>query len=132
MLSPTTWTELSPHDCEDLLRSCTTGRFVYTEWALPAVQPTGFHLDGARLLFPAPPRFKIAHGHVFSFHVQADDAAWTVMAHGPVNLRHARPPEPSRTVLDNPRPVQVDPDEPLALEIQLLVGRRLQQLAAPA
>ena len=60
MLFPTTWTELSPRDCDGLLRSCTSGRFVYTTGALPAVQPTGFSLDGSRLLFLAPPRFKIA------------------------------------------------------------------------
>jgi len=128
MLSPTTWTEIAPHDCEDLLRSCATGRFLYTDRALPAVQPTRFQLDGSRLLFLAPPRFKIARGHVFSFHVQADDAVWTVTAHGPVDLQRRALPRPNGAAgFANPRPLTVDPNEPLALDIQLLVGHRLQR-----
>jgi len=128
MLSPTTWLELRPRDCKDLLRSSTSGRIVYTEGALPAVQPTPFHSDGSRLFFLAPPRFKIAHGHVFSFHVQADDAAWTVMAHGPVNLLNGTLPRLGGPGSDRSRSVGIDPDEPLVLDVQLLVGRRLQRL----
>ena len=117
-----------PRDCGDLLRSCTSGRFLYTDRALPVVQPTSFQLEGSHLLFLCPPRFKIAHGQVFSFHVQGDDAAWSVMAHGPVDLPHQTLPRPSRAVgVEITPPVAVAPNEPLALDIQLLVGHRLQR-----
>ena len=128
MLSPTTWTELSPRDCGDLLRSCASGRFLYTDRALPAVQPTSFQLDGSRLLFLAPPRFKIARAQVFSFHFQADDGAWSVMAHGPVDLQDRTPPRASGGAgAERPRSLTVAPNEPLALDIQLLVGHRLRR-----
>jgi hypothetical protein len=77
------------------------------------------------LLFLAPPRFKIVRGHVFSFHVQADDATWTVTAHGPVDLQHRALPQPSGAAgPESPRPLAVDPNDPLVLDIQLLVGGR--------
>lgn len=133
MLAPTTWIELSPSDCVYFLGSCSRGRFLYTDRALPAVQPTSFELDGSRLLFLAPPRFKISRGHVFSFHVQAEDAAWTVTAHGPVDLQHHALPQSSPAAgAESPRPFAVDPNEPLALDIQLLIGDRLQRRAEPA
>jgi hypothetical protein len=133
MLRPTTWTEIGPHDCEDLLRSCATGRFLYTNLTLPAVQPTDFLLDGTRLLFLAPPKFRITYGYVCSFHVQADDAAWTVTAHGPVDLQHRALPRPGAAgLVEGVEPVAVEPNEPLALDVQLLVGHRLQRHATSA
>jgi hypothetical protein len=128
MLKPTTWMEIAPHDCEDLLRSCVTGRLVYTNLTLPAVQPTDFQLDGSWLLFLAPPQLRIAHGNICSFHVQADDATWTVTAHGPVDLQHGTLPQVSGAVgLERTPPVVVPLNEPLALDIQLLVGHRLHR-----
>ncbi|PVZ09362.1 hypothetical protein [Actinomycetospora cinnamomea] len=133
MLSPTTWTEIAPDDCEDLLRSCAHGRFLYTDRALPAIQPTRFQLEGSRLLFLAPPRLKIAQGHVFSFHVEADDAVWTVTAHGPVALQRPGPPQPrGRAGCRDTESFAVDPNEPLVLEIKLIVGHRIQRQAGSA
>ena len=128
MLRSTTWIEIAPHDCKDLLRRCAAGRLLYTDLTLPAVQPTDFLLDGSRLLFLAPPRFRIAHGYVCSFHVQADDDTWTVTAHGPVSLEHRALPDDA-VGLGGVEPVAVEPNEPLALDVQLLVGHRLQRHA---
>jgi hypothetical protein len=77
------------------------------------------------LLFLAPPRFRISYGYLCSFHVQADDATWTVTAHGPVSLQHQTLPGSAGS--EDGELVAVEPNEPLALDVQLLVGRRLQQ-----
>ncbi|WP_133252095.1 hypothetical protein [Actinomycetospora cinnamomea] len=98
------------------------------------MQPTDFLLDGSRLLFLAPPRFRIAYGYVCSFHVQADDDAWTVTAHGPVSLQNRALPGAGRAagIVEGGEPVAVEPNEPLALDVQLLVGHRLERYATSA
>ena len=112
-------------DCQDLIRTCASGCFLYTDRALPAVLPTSFQIDGSHLLFLAPPQFKIAHAQVFSFHFQADDAAWTVTAHGPVDLQDPTASRPDAAAdSERPRPFPIDPNEPLVLKIQLLVEHR--------
>ncbi|GAA2319221.1 pyridoxamine 5'-phosphate oxidase family protein [Nonomuraea roseoviolacea subsp. roseoviolacea] len=51
---------LSPEECFDLLSTAPIGRIVFTDRALPAVQPVNFHLDGRTIVIRTSTGSKLA------------------------------------------------------------------------
>jgi nitroimidazol reductase NimA-like FMN-containing flavoprotein (pyridoxamine 5'-phosphate oxidase superfamily) len=83
---------LSRQECVRLLASASIGRIVFTDRALPAVQPVGFALDGEAIVIRTGAGSKLAdaaHDAIVAF--EADDfdltthTGWSVTAVG-----HAR------------------------------------------
>ncbi|WP_084959939.1 pyridoxamine 5'-phosphate oxidase family protein [Thermoactinospora rubra] len=83
---------LSPRECLDLLSSAEIGRIVFTDRALPAVQPVNFRLDGDRVVIRTAAGSKLAaatRNAIVAFEADDIDPAsrtgWSVTAIG-----HAR------------------------------------------
>ncbi|HZE31577.1 MAG TPA: pyridoxamine 5'-phosphate oxidase family protein [Actinoallomurus sp.] len=53
---------LDRDDCLALMRSVTLGRVVFTDRALPAIQPVHFVFDGDDVIISMPPDSKLASG----------------------------------------------------------------------
>ncbi|MEV8638843.1 pyridoxamine 5'-phosphate oxidase family protein [Streptosporangium sp. NPDC051023] len=84
--------ELSRHECRELLSSAGIGRIVFTDRALPAVQPVTFCLDGEEIVIRTMAGSKLAtaaSGTVVAFEADEFDAetrtGWSVTVVG-----HAR------------------------------------------
>ncbi|WP_327092490.1 pyridoxamine 5'-phosphate oxidase family protein [Nonomuraea sp. NBC_01738] len=85
-------TILPEHECLALLGSAEIGRIVFTDRALPAVQPVNFHLDGNTLVIRTGAGSKLAaatRDAIVAFETDEFDSAartgWSVTAVG-----HAR------------------------------------------
>ncbi|MQA93960.1 MAG: pyridoxamine 5'-phosphate oxidase family protein [Streptosporangiales bacterium] len=117
-----------------LMGSVPIGRVVFTERALPAVQPVNFVLDGADVVFRAVPGSRLAaatRGNIVAFEADDFDAAsrsgWSVTIVG--RARHVHDPEELAVVrrlpLDSWAPGPRDHDHYVLIEAGLVVGRRL-------
>ncbi|MBW8483432.1 pyridoxamine 5'-phosphate oxidase family protein [Actinomadura parmotrematis] len=129
---------LDEAECRALLAAAPLGRVVFTERALPAVQPVGFALRGRELVVgvaPGSPLAGLARGTVVAFEADAYDAAgrtgWSVVVVGPA--RPARPDEVAGAlpVPSWPAPAAV-PDRYLVIGCELVSGRRIPQAPATA
>jgi nitroimidazol reductase NimA-like FMN-containing flavoprotein (pyridoxamine 5'-phosphate oxidase superfamily) len=76
---------LDREDCLALMRSVTLGRVVFTERALPAIQPVHFVLDGDDVIIAATPGSKLAsatRGTIVAFEADAFESGtrsgWSV------------------------------------------------------
>jgi nitroimidazol reductase NimA-like FMN-containing flavoprotein (pyridoxamine 5'-phosphate oxidase superfamily) len=81
---------LSPEECLTLLASVPIGRIVFTDRALPAVQPVNFHLDGRDIIIRTAIGSKLAtaaRNAIVAFEVDDFDAdlrtGWSVTIVGP-------------------------------------------------
>ncbi len=81
---------LSPEECLALLASVPIGRIVFTDRALPAVQPVNFHLDGRDIVIRTAIGSKMAaaaRNAIVAFEVDDFDAdlrtGWSVTIVGP-------------------------------------------------
>ncbi|GLW64894.1 pyridoxamine 5'-phosphate oxidase [Actinomadura rubrobrunea] len=82
---------LGPRECLDLMRSVPIGRIVFTDRALPAIQPVNFVLDGDdSVVIRTMPGSKLAaatRGAIVAFEADQFDAAtrtgWSVTLIGP-------------------------------------------------
>ncbi|GLW07008.1 pyridoxamine 5'-phosphate oxidase [Microtetraspora sp. NBRC 13810] len=76
---------LSREDCVTLLASAPIGRVVFTDQALPAVQPVAFAVDGDHIVIRAAGGSRLA-GAIVAFQVDAFDpvtrTGWSVTALG--------------------------------------------------
>ncbi|WP_336206777.1 pyridoxamine 5'-phosphate oxidase family protein [Nonomuraea sp. LPB2021202275-12-8] len=93
---------LSREECLRLLSSTPIGRIVFTDRALPAVQPVTFHLDGESIVIRTGPGSKLAAATrhaVVAFEVDEFDpdlrTGWSVTAVGQARAAH-RPEEIER------------------------------------
>jgi uncharacterized protein len=80
---------LDRDDCLTLMRSVALGRVVFTDRALPAIQPVHFLLDGDDVIITMPPDSKLvsaARGAVVAFETDDFDpgtrCGWSVTAIG--------------------------------------------------
>lgn len=86
---------LSREECLDLLASAAIGRIVFTDRALPAVQPVNFHLHGERIVIRTAIGSKLAaatRNTVVAFEADdinpADRTGWSVTAVGHARAVH--------------------------------------------
>lgn len=123
--------------CLALLRTTPIGRLVFTEGALPAVQPAAFAFSGGEIFIPTHAGSKLAVasvGAVVAFEVDEVDAAtrtgWNVTVIGP-----------SRVVTDAQEVARLDElgVRPwvgagtrcyIGVQVRLVQGRRVQRAAA--
>ncbi|MCZ2849751.1 pyridoxamine 5'-phosphate oxidase family protein [Modestobacter sp. VKM Ac-2978] len=123
--------------CLALLQTTPIGRLVFTEGALPAVQPAAFAFSGGEIFIPTHAGSKVAVasvGAVVAFEVDEVDAAtrtgWNVTVIGP-----------SRVVTDAQEVARLDElgVRPwvgagirwyIAVQVRLVQGRRVQRAAA--
>ncbi|MCW2945282.1 MAG: hypothetical protein JWR24_1999 [Actinoallomurus sp.] len=80
---------LDREDCLALMRSVTLGRVVFTDRALPAIQPVHFVLDGDDVIIAATPGSKLAsatRGTIVAFEADAFESdtrfGWSVTVIG--------------------------------------------------
>ena len=80
---------LAAHDCLSLLRRALIGRIVFTDNALPAIQPVGYTLDGGDVVIRTSARSRLAaavRDAVVAFEVDDFDSAtghgWSVVVTG--------------------------------------------------
>ncbi|RPF20513.1 pyridoxamine 5'-phosphate oxidase family protein [Myceligenerans xiligouense] len=130
----TTLERLSAEECHMLLPTVPIGRIVFTENALPAIQPVSFVLNGPDIVFRTRRGSKLvaaAHQAIVAFEVDDYDpdlrTGWSVVlvgrasvVHDENELTHLRslPLEPWATG-DRPHFVKVEPN--------MIHGRRLRR-----
>ncbi len=80
---------LDREDCLALMRSVTLGRVVFTERALPAIEPVHFILDGDDVIIATPPGSKLSaamRGTIVAFETDAFESGsrsgWSVTVVG--------------------------------------------------
>ncbi|MCG5218929.1 pyridoxamine 5'-phosphate oxidase family protein [Streptosporangium sp. KLBMP 9127] len=123
---------LSQQECIRLLASARIGRIVFTERALPAVQPVGFALDGDTIVVRAAARSTLAgaaHDAIVAF--EADDfnpetrTGWSVTTVGHARAVHdpAEIERLARLPLISWTPG--GPDHYIVIQPEQLSGRRL-------
>ncbi|MFG2004476.1 pyridoxamine 5'-phosphate oxidase family protein [Spirillospora sp. NPDC048911] len=130
---------LGDAECLALMRSAPIGRVVFTEQALPAVQPVGFVLDGDAVVIRTPPGTKFAaatRGAVVAFETDDFDATagtgWSVTVIG--QAQAVRDPAelarlsrlPLRPWLPGPR------DHFIRISCHRISGRRIVPSPGPA
>jgi nitroimidazol reductase NimA-like FMN-containing flavoprotein (pyridoxamine 5'-phosphate oxidase superfamily) len=123
---------LSEEECLRLLAKVPVGRIVYTDRALPAIQPVNFVVDGWSVVIRTAPRSRLATaaaGSVVAFEVdeftgEPDRTGWSVVAVG----RAGKVPEDE---LPAARRLGLQPWVPgardcyLRVAIEVISGRRL-------
>ena len=129
---------LTREECLRHLAAGSVGRVSVSSRALPAVLPVRYNLVGDRILFWADPHdhpAAIADGTVIGF--QADDIdththeGWSVMIVGLAS--HVRHPEAVAALEEGtPRGWAAATGPLVALSLDLVEGRRLASLEAPA
>ena len=123
---------LSAEECLRLLSKVPVGRIVYTDRALPAIQPVNFVVDGWSVVIRTAPRSRLAvaaTGSVVAFEVdeftdQPDRTGWSVVAVG----RAAEVPEaelPATRRLELRPWVAEARAHYLRVVIEIISGRRL-------
>jgi nitroimidazol reductase NimA-like FMN-containing flavoprotein (pyridoxamine 5'-phosphate oxidase superfamily) len=87
---------LGREDCLALMRSVTLGRVVFTDRALPAIQPVKFVLDGDEVIISTAPESKLAgamRGAVVAFEADAfeqdSERGWSVTVVGQARMVRA-------------------------------------------
>jgi uncharacterized protein len=123
---------LTERECRELLATAPVGRIVYTDRALPAIQPVTFTVTEDEVVIPTPAGSKLAaatHNAIVAF--ETDDftpdrmAGWSVVivGHTRVVTRSAE--------LDRVRPLtpwpKDDPIHYIAITPELITGRRLPE-----
>lgn len=129
---------LSPQECLALLRTASIGRIVFTDRALPAIQPVNFALDGEDIIIRTRPGTKLAAATrraVVAF--EADDldpetgAGWTVTLVGQAEAVR----DPGQVVRLLRLPLYPWSPEPLHHFIRIrthrITGRRVRKNATP-
>ena len=124
---------LSPAECVELLATTPIGRVVFTDHALPAVQPVNFVLDGTTVVMRTTPGSKLAvaaRNTVVAFETDEFDpdtgTGWSVTAIG-----YARavtdPVETERLAHLSGAPWSPDGnDRFIVMPIQQVSGRRIR------
>ncbi|GII55846.1 pyridoxamine 5'-phosphate oxidase [Planotetraspora thailandica] len=117
-----------------MLASVPIGRIVYTDRALPAVQPVSFHLDGERIIIRTSRGSKLALAAgdaVVAFQTDEYDAesgtGWSVTVVG----RAKSVVDPDEVMALGRLPLNpwapVGPDHFIVVDLQQLSGRRIQR-----
>jgi nitroimidazol reductase NimA-like FMN-containing flavoprotein (pyridoxamine 5'-phosphate oxidase superfamily) len=125
---------LSPEECIALLASVPIGRIVFTDRALPAVQPVNFHLDGERVVIRTSRNSKLAvaaANAVVAFETDEYDAragtGWSVTAVG----RARTVDDPAETAALARLPLtpwaQGRRDHYIVVDLKQLSGRRIRR-----
>ncbi|MFI6317594.1 pyridoxamine 5'-phosphate oxidase family protein [Nonomuraea sp. NPDC050556] len=125
---------LSPGECLHLLGSAVVGRIVFTDRALPAVQPVNFHLYGESIVIRTSIGAKLAaatHDAIVAFEADEIDPAtrtgWSVTAVG--HARAVRDPQEIDQL--SALPLQAwapgSRDHYIMVRIEQLSGRRITQ-----
>jgi nitroimidazol reductase NimA-like FMN-containing flavoprotein (pyridoxamine 5'-phosphate oxidase superfamily) len=125
---------LSPDECIALLASVPIGRIVYTDRALPAVQPVNFHLDGERIVIRTSSGSTLAvaaTNAVVAFETDEYDArtgrGWSVTAVG----RARTVDDPAETAALARLPLTPwapgRQDHYIVVDLKQLSGRRIQR-----
>ncbi|GAA4592262.1 pyridoxamine 5'-phosphate oxidase family protein [Planotetraspora phitsanulokensis] len=124
---------LSPEECMALLASARIGRIVYTDRALPAVQPVDFHLDGERIVILTSSGSKLAvaaANAVVAFETDEYEVetrtGWSVTAVG--RSRTVDEPEEAAALARLPlRSWAPGRDHYIVVDLQQLSGRRIRR-----
>ena len=123
---------LEREECLALLKTQPVGRIVFTDRALPAVQPVNFVLDGEAIIIRTTPGSKLSgatHDAVVAFEVDEIDAeehsGWSVTAVGHASV--VRDEEERRRLDALPlRPWALGQrDHFLRIPVDMVTGRRL-------
>ncbi len=123
---------LAREECLALLKSTPLGRIVFTDQALPAVQPVNYALDGEDVIIRTSPGSKLAAAlrqTVVAFEIDDYDVAertgWSVVLIG----RAGRVSDPAELAalrsLDLWSWVPGEPEEFIRISPRLLSGRRI-------
>jgi hypothetical protein len=129
---------LSQQECLHLLSLTPLGRIVFTDHALPAVQPVNYHLDGQDIVIRTASGSKLAvatRNAIVAF--EADDidlrsrTGWSVTAVG--NARAVTDPAELRRLAELPLTPWVPGrlDHFIVIHAEQISGRRLWSSAAP-
>jgi nitroimidazol reductase NimA-like FMN-containing flavoprotein (pyridoxamine 5'-phosphate oxidase superfamily) len=131
---------LSEAECYRLLGSASVGRIVFTEQALPAIQPVSYGLRGQSLVMRTTVGSKLAvatRNSVVAFEVDHFDhdhvrAGWSVVAVGHAS-EITDPAEVALVRTMELRPWALDMSEHyIRIDIELISGRRVQMDTATA
>jgi nitroimidazol reductase NimA-like FMN-containing flavoprotein (pyridoxamine 5'-phosphate oxidase superfamily) len=122
---------LSPEECLALLASVPIGRIVFTDRALPAVQPVNFHLDGQDIVIRTAIGSKLAaaaRNSIVAFEADEFDAeirtGWSVTAVGPA--RSASDPQEMIRLMRLPlTPWVPGRDHFIVMRAEQISGRRI-------
>ncbi|WP_084965946.1 pyridoxamine 5'-phosphate oxidase family protein [Thermoactinospora rubra] len=129
---------LSRRECLELLASVPIGRIVFTDRALPAVQPVNFCLDGERVVIRTTTGSKLAAATrhaVVAFEADEFDAAertgWSVTAVGHARAVH----DPLERVRLAALPLEPwapgERDHFIVVEVEQVSGRRITRTRSP-
>ena len=125
---------LTEQECRDLLGGVTVGRVVFTDRALPAIQPVGFALCDDEVIIRTTAGSKLAAaaaGTVVAFEADEFDSSivsgWSVVVvgHARVMTEDGRLPHLPRLPLQPWNPDE--PDHYIAITPELISGRRVRQ-----
>ncbi|MCF6475354.1 pyridoxamine 5'-phosphate oxidase family protein [Nonomuraea sp. MG754425] len=123
---------LSREECLRLMSTSSIGRIVFTDRALPAVQPVGFHLDGRAIVIrtTAGSKLAVATRHaVVAFETGEFDpdgrTGWSVTAIG--HARAVTDPAALRRLATLPLTTWAAglPDHYIVVETEQVSGRRI-------
>jgi nitroimidazol reductase NimA-like FMN-containing flavoprotein (pyridoxamine 5'-phosphate oxidase superfamily) len=130
---------LAPQECMALLRSMPLGRIVYTQQALPAIQPVNFALDGQDVIICTTTGSKLSAAttnSVVAFEIDDFDphghCGWSVVIIG--QARQVNDPHEITTLKSLAlRPWAPGPrDQYIRIHPEIITGRRISANLRPA